>query len=297
MKNLLHKFKPLLFSHFKKSVEKTEDTNSVKLEMFTPKDFVSGFIAIPEGVNPLEAAWHAAANALETERVRFVHQIADGGIYFIASDAMDFASHPDSATSLAAALPGATGHEGDGAYLLEIGGGSVAVVIKGKCSLKSYAGERNNVMRFIDGCENRFWPMNGMRWVGYSEYENQHARRIAKITITSCAGISVLFFALAISFLIATEVITHNKTNAINKIRAEQEKIAAGFNDQSTSDAYTEYMKTAKAVLDTDGRMISFDSNGKVTKFELNLPNGANTELLGMEVSIKPAGKRILVSK
>lgn len=267
-------------------------------QIFTPREFVSGFIEIPKHAKPLEAAWHAAAVALETERIRIIHCITDNGIYFIAADAADFANHPNAMTPLAAALPCISGHKGDGAYFIEMWSGIVAVIIKGQGSLQSYVGEREEVIRFAEG-QTKYWPSvtECELWVGYTQFESRHARRISSLSILLGMVLTGIFILITVAASVASGFVTHRKEVALDSIRAEQLATAAQLGGLP-SDAYFEYRKLAQPIVSLGGKLTHFDSSNNTTHFKAEFPLWI-TELgaLGDGIQTRPEGDHIMVSK
>jgi hypothetical protein len=117
------------------------------MESFTPRNFISGHLQGPRK-QAMDAAATAAAGILGTEHIALVCTWVKGDIWYLAAAAADLASHPDAACALGVALPGATGHEGDGAYVCELAGGLQAVVVKQGDALHSFVGTPAMAQRF-----------------------------------------------------------------------------------------------------------------------------------------------------
>lgn len=265
-------------------------------QVFTPAGIVSGFIAPPRGASPLEAAWHAAAVALDSERIRLVHREADGGIYFLAADSGDFVGHPNAMTPLASALPGAAGHKGDGAYLIDIGSGLVGVAVKEPRSLRCYVGERNDALRFA-GESAAYWPEEGGLWTGFRQYESWHARRLANRAILIGMTLAAVFLAISIFASAAAESLAHQRGAAIDRIRAEQQATALRFGSERP-DAYAEYRKLAVPVVTMGGQLTRFESAGGKTTWEAEFPSWVeDLSSLGSGLKTKMGKSRVIVSK
>ncbi len=117
------------------------------MESFTPRNLISGHLK-GSRKNPVEAAAAAAAGILGTESIALVCSWIRGEIWYLAAPAADLASHPDASCALGMALPGANGHEGDGAYQCELAGGLSAMVVKQGDALHSFVGTAAMVKRF-----------------------------------------------------------------------------------------------------------------------------------------------------
>jgi len=117
------------------------------MESFTPRSLIAGRIPAGRG-NDAEQAAAAAASLLGTDHVAVVQRRWQGAIWYLAAPAADLASHPCAASVLAAALPGAPGHEGDGAYSTALAAGLQAVVVKQGEALHGFVGTPALAERF-----------------------------------------------------------------------------------------------------------------------------------------------------
>ena len=119
------------------------------MDSHTPRSLIAGRTVATRG-RDLDAATAAAAAILGTEQLAVICSRVKGDIWYLAVPAVDLASHPNSASPLAAALPGMAQHEGDGAYTSDLGPGLQAVVVKKGPVLHSYVGTPTLVRRFIE---------------------------------------------------------------------------------------------------------------------------------------------------
>jgi len=95
-------------------------------------------------------AAEAAGAILGTENLALIWTRTQKDIWYLAAPAADLASHPNSLSALAAALPGASGHGGDGAYVCDLDHGLRAVVAKRDGALHSFVGTPAMVQRFAE---------------------------------------------------------------------------------------------------------------------------------------------------
>jgi len=155
------------------------------MESFTPRSLISGRVEAKRG-REREAAFHAAAEVLGTERIALIHSSHKGVVWYLAAPAADLASHPNCATPLAAALPGARGHEGDGAYTTSLSGLLHAVIVKNGPNLHSFVGSADMMKRFIaleEAKATHSCAGAGMLWQSASELlERREVRLGAVIT-------------------------------------------------------------------------------------------------------------------
>ena len=265
-------------------------------QIFTPKELVSGFIDAPRNASSIEAAWHAAAVALDTERVRLVHHEADGGVYFLAADASDFADFPNAITPLAAALPGAEGHKGDGAYFIDLAAGIVGVVLKGPKLLKCFVGDRNQAIQFA-GELTQFWPTECEAWVGYRQLESRNTNRLAKIAIFAGIGITSIFIGATIFISWKSASLLSKHDDSLMSIHAEQQKIVDELSAHQP-EAFTEYRKVANAISKKGGVLIHIESTGNKSSFDAQFPLWASDlNTLGQGLTTKIEDNHIIVSR
>jgi hypothetical protein len=118
------------------------------MQPYTPRNLIAGHLQGPRK-SALDAAASAAAGILGTEHIALVCTWDKGHIWYLATDAADLASHPDATCALGIALPGAKGHEGDGAYQCELAHGLTAVVVKQGEALHSFVGTAAMAQRFV----------------------------------------------------------------------------------------------------------------------------------------------------
>jgi hypothetical protein len=97
----------------------------------------------------MDAAASAAAGLLGTECIALVCTWVKGEVWFLATAAADLASHPGARCALGMALPGASGHQGDGAYQCALAGGLQGVVVKQGAALHSFVGTPAMAERFV----------------------------------------------------------------------------------------------------------------------------------------------------
>jgi len=272
--------------------------NSDRTQIFTPREIVSGFIEIPPKASPLEAAWHASAIALDTERVRVVQHEAEGGIYFIAADASDFVNHPDATTQLAAALPGHPGHKGDGAYFVDVSRGIIAVVIKSEKMLRCYVGEHTETTLFAEGYDH-YWPTedDARSWVGYRQYESYHARKLTQKLVVFGMLAATMLVVTSLGLTAATNMLAQRHTNSLNAIRDAQQITLAQLNTKSP-DAYREYRELSTKLLNIGGTLIKFESKDGKSNWDAEVPAVvADISNLGPDTKIKISDGRVTVSK
>ena len=250
------------------------DTEAVHVETYTPREIVSDYNRLVRNSTSMATAWHAAAIALDTEHVRIVQREADDGVYFIAAAARDFVHHPHAMTPLACALPGSPGHQGDGAYFVDLGSGIVSVVVKRPHSLASYVGERREAIQFAGAATEQwkhFWPTEGESWIGFRQYESRHARRLAQTAVAAGMVLTVLFLILTVAMSGAAELLANRRDVALDHIRLQQQQTATQLGAER-GDAYVEYRKIAAPIIALGGRLRQFESAGDRITWQAEFP-------------------------
>jgi hypothetical protein len=164
------------------------------MESFTPRSLISGRIKAERG-QERETAAAAAAAVLGSESIALIYSRSQGDIWYLAAPAADLASHPASTTPLAAALPGAQGHEGDGAYLTDLSAGWQAVIVKNGDNLHSFVGTPAMVQRFaiLEGAQaSHTCTAPGMPWQFPSEVSQRREARLRTALTASALVVALL---------------------------------------------------------------------------------------------------------
>lgn len=124
------------------------------LPLYTPRSVIAGCIKTSGSRSgaqqALETVVDAAIAVLGTTEIAIIHTQNGGKLWYLAAPAADLASHLNTASALAMALPGSSGHEGDGAYLLDLADGLQAVIVRKHEILHSFVGKPALVSRFIE---------------------------------------------------------------------------------------------------------------------------------------------------
>ncbi len=165
---------------------------------YTPSSVVGGCLPVGSP-DPLEAAYHAAATALDTEAVHLVSTVLEGHVYYLAAPSAAFASTPDAGTPLAAALPGHPAYLGAGVYLADTPDGLVYVVSRPEY-LGVYAGDvpEPDALPLHD-----LRDLDGESWRPYrlaqERAERQHSQRLAHLGFAAIAAGLVLWAGLVLA--------------------------------------------------------------------------------------------------
>lgn len=257
---------------------------------YTPEHTISAFIELPTGINPIEAIWHTSSIALDTEKICLIYTLADDGVYFIAAPALDLLGYPDSATPLAAALPGNEHHQGDGAYLCSIGNNLFAVMIKGKESLSCFIGDQASVLQFAEG-QPTFWVDSHIStpWLSLTQYQQKDTISLLnKLSIGSFAGI-IFFTLLSLFFNYETGKHLEQSKKKQNAITLEQQKsllvLNANKKNNSTNLILKKYLELSTYIIQQQGRIISYEAKNNSIKYKVELPQTSiNLNFFGKEV-------------
>ena len=118
------------------------------MDLFTPRSVIAGRLTGSQG-RAQASALQGAAAVLGTEQVAIIYASEKDVVWYLAAPASDLASHLPSASALAAALPHSAGHQGDGAYVVELEAGLQAVVVKQADKFQSFVGTPAMVQRFV----------------------------------------------------------------------------------------------------------------------------------------------------
>lgn len=278
------------------------------MQVFTPKDLISGCVPLPtkNKVRPEDLAYHRACTALDTETIRLIFSVKDNHVYYIAASAREFASAFNDGTPLAAALPGIEGHRGDGAYVLDGGNGLLVCVKKVGLSVESYIGESSEVEVFAKGCAIHRLQLNDPEtaWQGYEHLRMKPIVKLSKAA--SIAGFAVAGVALMVA-LVSAQV---NKPGDVDFGRALEESVAmqradieqafADFNRKDSYDRMSEFNTLTATLLKLNGTLVEFNSIGKTTTWTAEIPLWAADQKLpftGIKTMVDNVKGVVIVTK
>lgn len=242
---------------------------------YTPKDSIASFIELPKGVNGIEAMWHTASVALDTEKIRFVYSFADGGVYFIAAPALSFTKHPHSSTSLASSLPNFNGHKGNGAYFSMLSNNSYCVIVKNDKQLESYIGTKENTILFAKD-NPQFWTTASSPWIGLEEFS---LKKTLKLMSDISIGILVAIFFLSV----LSGFFKYKQEQFLNLIK-EKEKIIVQKEQRNLlvlnntkensfdNKILNRYLEISNFIITENGRLLNFDYQDGKLKYSIELP-------------------------
>lgn len=254
---------------------------------FTPDVFVVGIVpASPKG-DPFEPMRHDAARCLDDEALQLVAHRQGDRIAYIAAPARQFTGFTDAVVCpLSAALPGAPGHRGEGAYLVPriADLGSAVFFQNGK--LESYAKPLAELERMAAERGLPVYPQHSnkgaLAWQGDNARAQAEARRTARSLLASLALVLALvagahLAALSLTGMLAPKLAAHNA-----QVSAQ---LAAAAGEMQTALARLEprelvELDSATALaLRYDGRLARFetDTQSRVS-FRLELPLYAPSE-------------------
>lgn len=277
------------------------------MELFTPNSFVAG--TRPTGRHdPAEVAWHAAAAALDTEDLRMVVSVTPGRVWFLAAPARDFASAPDCATPLAAALPGMADHRGEGTYLLPLDPLPLwaAVQFQGE-QIRSFTGSFEDAKRFGDSLglpTHEASAMTAAPWCGYQAMRLAAERAGLRVAFRWGAGLTAVGFLLWISAAAMGAIAEHRQGAASAALKARITSLtqyANQLHEQPLARTLAELQQVSQVAVQSGGAISRYQIKQGQTHWRMRLPawvNGSAYAGLGPGVSAQPVtGGMIQVSK
>ena len=228
---------------------------------FTPRTFISG-LARATRARPEVTAAEAAGAILGTENLALIWTRTQEDIWYLAAPAADLASHPNSLSALAAALPGASGHGGDGAYVCDLDHGLRAVVVKRDGALHSFVGTPAMVQRFaeLEGAgEPQACTGSGMPWQFPAAASSRLEARL-KVAITA-TGLATAVIA-AITWGWAAQSTSRQNELQEALLEAQQTSWTAGtalLTPPTNPKALTDLQKAVAQAVQEKGTLVQFD--------------------------------------
>ena len=245
------------------------------MNSFTPRSLISGHVKAAPG-RELASAAAAAAAVLGTENIALIHSRTQNDIWYLAAPAADLASHPTSTTPLAAALPGAKDHEGDGAYVSDLAAGLQAIIVKQGEHLHSFVGTPAMVKRFaaLEGANtSHTCAGQGMPWqlpAGATQ------RREARLTTALTASGLLLAVLAAGAWLGAARDASH-PIEWRDALRQDQLKVWAAavgtLESQVYPKALADLQKAIHQASREKGVLVKFEHQDGRSVWTLNIDN------------------------
>jgi hypothetical protein len=245
------------------------------MESFTPRNFISGHLQGKRN-QALEAAATAAAGILGTENVALVCTWAKGDIWYLAAAADDLASHPDALCALGVALPGSSGHEGDGAYQCELAGGLQALVVKRGDALHSFVGTPAMAQRFAQqeaASTTHHCTGPGSPWQ-FPQAASQRRQARLQVAITA-SGVAVAVLA-ALTWGWAAYGVSQQEVLRATLLAEHQQAWDSALTlltPQSNPKALADLQKAVAQAVQEKGALLQFEYQGGRSSWTLNANN------------------------
>jgi hypothetical protein len=250
------------------------------MTLFTPRSILSGRVKAGHG-RELDTAIDAASVVLGTQQLACISSRVGDNIWYLCAPAADLASHTQSSSPLAAALPGSPDHQGDGAYILDLAEDLQAVVVKQKSSLSSFVGNPVMVQRFItlEGLKESFsCPGNGLPWRFAHDAVVRREGRLQNI-IT----LSALFVTVVASAIWLWEAYQRAPQEALRaKLRQEHNAALAIAVRALTPAAYPPALehlnKAVSQTIKSGGALVQFEHKNGRSTWSLNVDDSIVTD-------------------
>lgn len=285
-----------------------------ELQKFAPDSMIAGSVPLAAGANPLQVAYHAAAFALDSERVRVIYAASRQRVHYMAAAAADFAALPPdrpTGTALGAALEEAVQRPADAlplALLAADDAGTTAVVLhEGKLSsFRGYSAlieqqlrERYGELELRDVTQH---PASHV-WRGHAELQNAAARRLQRAslalacTLASAAALGLVWLNLLRgpgqqpAIAEANQALSAGMAEAVKRANAPM---------LSASYTFFEVQRLATLASDSGGRIVKFVQDNNRIAWELRLPLWVTQEMLtplGSDIRVRREGDSLFVRR
>lgn len=260
------------------------------MNVFTPRSILSGRVKAGHG-RELDTAIAAASVVLGTPQLACISSRVGDNIWYLCAPAADLASHTQSSSPLAAALPGSPSHQGDGAYILDLSEELQAVLVKQKNSLSSFVGSPVMVQRFItlEGLKESFpCPGNGLPWRFAHDAVVRRDGRLQNIITLSAVLVTVV--ACSIWLWAAYQRAPEETLRA--QLRQEHKAELALAVRALTPPAYPPALehlnKAVSQTIKSGGALVQFEHKNGRSNWSLNVDNRIVTETAGAGAGAPP---------
>lgn len=259
-------------------------------QVYTPENTISSYLELPDGTEPLEAIWHTSSIALDTDKICFIYEKFEDGVYFIAAPAEDFLGKDNSASPLAAALPGNEAHLGDGAYICPIGSNLFAVAVKGKNTLSSFVGDKNSVLQFAGDVPNYWVDKGTTRWTSLNQYLQKSTVKLMNILSVSAFSLMMILFITSFGFKYKTETYIAALKEKQNKVLLIQQQTLLATSMRNTNNSLNSFLKKysdlSAYVINQNGRITSYEYHDNNIKYTVELPETTtNLSFFGPDIT------------
>jgi hypothetical protein len=188
-----------------------------------------------------------------------------------------FAGHFEAATPIAAALPGAQGHKGDGAYIAPSENGFAVVIRRGN-NLYSFVGDRQSSESFVARYGVDIYTVDNTLSLSWDGYVLGEMRRVSRASALATLFGSVLaVLAGAAWLLLAAQTASMNDEVAKNRQKAKEQvsgliKDFSDFSIHPLHKSIGEIQTFVGKVIAIEGYMKYFQVDGSTRKWLVELP-------------------------
>lgn len=281
---------------------------------FTPESLIAGSVPLSANADPLAVAHHAAAFALDTERIKLVFQRTGDHVHYIAAAAADFvglATDRPVGTTLAGILARLSdkGRARQALALLDTDDVGTTAVVFADNQLSSFRGYSALVEQEL---KDRFADVEivdvsqepaAIAWHGFRELEHLSARKVQSLSLVMAGAIS----ALALCGLL---VVTQGRLGGTQPaIKQANDSIFKSFSDAanqanapvlSASYTFYELQRLASLTSDSGGRIERFVQDNNRIAWELRLPKWVTQEMLsplGSDIRVRRDEQSLIVRR
>lgn len=195
-------------------------------EIYFPPEMIAGCCPYVEK-REQDMAWQAAAEALDSERLHFVHTVHDGMVWFLAVKSSELASHSQSWCPFAALLPGQPTaqpipalyiFEEDGVAMLMTAAFAELHVHRGATTIIRAKADR--LARDLGGAPiinllpEQIDQLQVTPWQSMSLLEDRARRFLASAGVLTGLAVAVLAFVIWLLTTFASLAVSHNLKSA-----------------------------------------------------------------------------------
>lgn len=288
--------------------------NAPEVFKLAPDSMIAGTVPLARGADPLTAAYHAAAFALDTERVRLMARAVGDRVHYLAAAASDFNNQPAerlTGTALGGILAQAQQRPPDAVplALLEADDAGTTAVVLADGEVTSFRGysalieeqlrEHYAGLEIVDVTQEPALST----WQGYQALQDRSARRVQRVSLLAATAVATLSLAglIVVSGLRgpgrqpaiaqANEALARTVGEAVQRANAP-----------SLSATYTffEVQRLASLAADSGGRIMKFVQDNNRIAWEVRLPLWVTQEMLmslGSDIRVRREANALVVRR
>lgn len=266
------------------------------LSPYLPGDLIGGSVPYIPGTEK-EAVWNAASQACGTDRIHFVHTVADKRVWYIAVPSSSLASNPDSWCPLAAVLPGNSEYwDKESVYIYEQEGTAAGLRWEPETGrMQIFVGPSRTILPRLQTLDANFITVNAERatvvpWQNVALNEEKLSRFTVKWLFASGLIVGLAALAIWLTTHMIGIALRPNLTTAERETKQATEELMMQASQAVRNDSDRHLFRLQEllnSLQNVNGTMTKFEvKDGKVSWEALIPPAAGGTNLQQLRAKV-----------